>query len=277
MGLEEQNAQSLVEGDEHEVAVDSEGKVTLQGEEIPADVTLDESPVVDETPPKTEETTSESEKSEQESRTEGTGDEVVLTEVEKAFADDESLVKRHGTLKQMVVDQGKTDKYVTDLEAERNYYRDMATPNPVKPEVKSPSFEDFNEDPMGTIDKLIQSRMVGQDKKIQKIEYNNFVQSKSDFTDVEPFMDEQLKQNPNLAMLGYDALPILYKMAKADQIARAKATQPQPVPVPKPDKTHAETSAGKKKAVLSTDDPRYWHGKSQKEIEDEVGFAPQQE
>jgi len=276
MNFEEEHTQSLIENDEPEVVIESDDKVSPQGEKIPDNVIPDESPVVDETPPKTDETTLKTDESEQGSRIGGTGDEVQLTETEKAFADDENLVKRYGSLSEMINQQGRTDKYIGKLEEERNYFRSQAT-SKEEPKVEAPSIEDFTDDPMNAVEKLVDNRMVGVNAKLQKMEYDNFVQSKADFADVELLMDEQLRQNPELKMLGYGALPILYKMAKADQISRAKATQPQPAPVPKPDKTHAETSAGKKIAVLSKDDPRYWHDKTNKEIEDEVGFAPGQE
>ena len=271
MDVEETREQSIIEGDSPDVTIDPKGKVTLLGEEIPEDVKVDDSPVVEETPPKTDEPEPDAEPA-----PEGTGDEVILTDAEKVFAADPNLVKRFGSVEQMIARQGETDKYLTDLERQRNYFRDQATPQK-EPKVEAPSDEDFNEDPVGTIDRIVQGKMAGVNQKIQSMEYNSFAQSKSDFAEMDPLMQEQLSQNPELQSLGYKALPILYKMAKADQIARAKATQPAPAVVPKPDKTHAETSTGKKEPVLSKDTLEYYKNMTLKEIEAEVGHAPQRE
>lgn len=271
MDVEETREQSIIEDDSPDVTIDSKGKVTLLGEEIPEDVKVDDSPVVEETPPKTEEPVPDAEPA-----PDGTGDEVVLTDAEKAFAANPNLVKRFGSVEQMIERQGETDKYLTDLERQRNYHRDQATPKE-EPKVEAPSFEDFNEDPVGTIGRIVQDQLVGVNKRLSDGEYNAFKQSKSDFADMDPLMQEQLNQNPELQSLGYRALPILYKMAKADQIARAKAAQPVPAAVPKPDKTHAETSTGKKEPVLPKDTLEYYKNMSLKEIEAEVGHAPQRE
>jgi hypothetical protein len=258
------NEESYIDGEEPEVEVEPDGRVSLKGEEIPDSVKPLEDSIVSEEPAKVEEP--------EKPALEDTAEEIQLSEAEKAFAQDERLVKRYGSLEEMINRYGETDKYVTDLERERNYYRDTATPKE-EPEKKAPSYEDFQEDPLGTIDKMVEGRMSEVNRRLEDVRAQAFISSKPDFNELQPLMEEELKQSPGLSSLGYDALPVLYKMAKAAQLAAASAKTPK-AEVPPPKKEHAETATGKKGDALSKDDPQYWAGKTAKEIEDEIGFAP---
>jgi len=270
---EEEHQQLIVDDEGPEVEIASDGRVTLSGEEIPDDVKVVEDNVVEEEPvSKSDEPEIPEEPAPEATETE---EEKKVSAFEERFYADERLVKRFGTPEAMLERIPETDKYISRLEEERNYFRDRATPKE-EPKHEAPSEEDFNNDPFKAIDRLIESRTAPLKQELYAVKYQNFVNSKPDFKAMEPLMEKVINDNPGLKRLGLDALDIAYKVAKAEQFSEAKPAAPQPAPTPKPDKTHAEAGSGKKKAVqVDKNSLDYWRGKTQKEIEEEVGFAPE--
>ncbi len=259
---------SLIDGGMPEVEVKPDGSVSLKGDEIPEGVEPVEDDVIEkDVPPKADEPEPDAEPAPR-----GTdAEQEQVSEIEKKFQESPSLVKRFGTVENMLERMPDTDKYITNLEAERNEYREKATPKeePSKP----PSVEEFYENPVEIVKQLIQDESQSMRTEMSDMKIESFISSKKDFAEMEPFMMEQLKLHPELKSLGPKAAPILYTMAKGVQISRA-VNKPNPAPAPVPDKTKAEASVGKKTEAISKDDPRYWRDKTIPEMEDELGFAP---
>ena len=179
-----------------------------------------------------------------------------------------------GGIADMLSRQRETNKYISDLEAQRNALRDQqATPKPEP--VQAPSDEDLVNSPVAVINQMLESRIQTVqetvNQRLDNAQLERFVESKSDFHDMEPFMAEAFRDHPELIALGTKAVPVLYKMAKATQLSRAKATPPTRTE-PVPDKGSAQTSTGKKITTPDINDPEYWRDKSPEEIEKIVGY-----
>jgi len=246
-----------------EIVEHKSGRVTVKGEEIPEGVT----PVVDDS---VEEPSKKSEPEEVPATTEE--EKPVLSAFEQEFYKRGLDKQFKGGPNEMLDRVPEMNKYITRLERERALARE-ATPQaePFKP----PSNEEFYEKPQEAITKMI-DQVVGQklssfDQKLQEFEYKAFVASRLDFNELEPTMMEQLEANPALKLLGMNAVPVIYQMAKAQQLA--KLVEQQKAVPPSPDKKVATATTGKKTSTPPTDSPAYWQGKSLKEIEDEVGFS----
>ncbi len=100
------------------------------------------------------------------------------------------------------------------------------------------------------------------------MEAEAFVNSKPDYAEMEPLMEQALQENPGLRSLGIKALKPLYEMAKGKQLSKIQAA-----PAPVPNRASATASVGKKAAPIDKTDPSYWYGKTTKEIEAELGVS----
>jgi hypothetical protein len=181
-----------------------------------------------------------------------------------------------GGVEEMFSKQPATNKYISDLERERNYYRDEANRAPeAKPEV-SLTGEDFDNDPMAVVNQIVDSKITHVNTQLANMEAKQFINSKSDYTKLEPLMMAEARENPALAAMGVAAIPILYKMAKATELSQAKAATTVPPPVTQEQKDNATTTTGRKEVTPNKNDPRYWQGKTVKEMEDEIGMLPEQ-
>ena len=167
----------------------------------------------------------------------------------------------------------ETNRYVTRLEQELAELRQRVTREP-EPEPTIDG-EGLAIDPAEAISKFVDSKFntINRtvEERLEMLDYQQFVASKPDFDSMRPLMAEQLQMYPHLADLKMKAFPVLYKMAKAEQLAKAKAAPAQPATPA--DKSSAQTSVGKKETTPSRDDPSYWRGKTLKEMEAELGFA----
>jgi len=168
-----------------------------------------------------------------------TGAEIQLTDVEKKFID-AGLDRRWTSVDDMVNRMSETDRYIAGLEDERNAYRDQLK----KPEAeeKAPSHEDYLEDPVGTMNKILAGHEQKVTERLDKIETENFIGSKKDFTKMQPEMERQLAQMPEVANLPKSAaIKVLYSMAKAASIPSIVSDATSKVSTPTANKTRAET------------------------------------
>jgi hypothetical protein len=243
---------SIIDGEpEPDTVTDSEGRVTAVDEEIvdttePSKV---EEPV--EAPPDTEQ-----ERSEHEKRFYEMG-------LDKQFK---------GGMDEMLRRIPDMNSYITSLEKERNEYRRQLEGTP-KEEPKAPSPDDFYNDPVTAINRIMDDKMSTVNSQIADMRVQTFIASKPDYGEMEPLMLEQLQNNPGLRQLGIDAYPVLYQMAKATQLNKVADEAAKKAPVTVPDKSAAESTVGKKTTSPPTDSMEYWRNKSLKDIENEAGFS----
>jgi hypothetical protein len=254
--------------------LESTTKVSLTGEEIPSDLEPETDPdisqiIEDEPAPKTDEPA-------EEQAPEGTG-EPELSDHEKKFFELGLDKQFKGGLDEVLQRIPNMNKYISDLELRnKTLLENQATPpaEPAKPEL--PSAEEFYEKPIESIQKMLNAKvneqLSGINEKLIQYEAKNFENSVPDYKQMEPLMMDQLNLNPGLKQLGTDAFPILYKMAKAQQLSDT-APAPTTPEVKVIDKASAETSAGKKVTPVDKTDPAYWQGKSRAEIAKELGVT----
>ena len=262
---EENKFGGIVEGEEAPELVVSGGTASLRGEEVPDDVLPEPETdnIVNEDPPPAEEPQEEAQPS--------TGGEAELSPFEKEFYEKGLDRQFPGGPSEMLQRVPEMNKYINDLTVERKKLKELQERPPAPEPSQAPSPDDFYNDPIGTLDKVVESRTSAFNRRFDEMEAKAFVNSKSDYSDMEPLMEMQLQQNPGLQSLGISALPILYKMAKSEQLSKVTA---QPVPARTPNKSSAETSVGKKSPPVNKSDPSYWIGKTPKEMEEELGVIP---
>jgi len=259
------NFDDLIDGTpEKDVDISADGRVTVKGEEIPDGNRSVEEDVIDDsktTPP-------------QDEAPEGTESEQDEPSPFDEFMDKFREYGLEGQFKggpeEMLRRVPEMNRYITQLEQERAQWRKQQTTQQESAEVPFP--EDFYERPAEVIKKMIQNEMADVNKELQTMKYQAFVSSRPDFRELEPIMQEQLDANPGLQALGVDAVPVLYQMAKAQQLAKL-AEQTKKVPEAGPDKELATSTTGKKTKSPPQNSKEYWQGKSLKEIERELGFS----
>lgn len=265
----------IMDGGQEPDETPSDTDVSPKGELIPDDVEPKKDDSIDEgnETPKTDEP-------DDSQVPEGTGEQTpALSPLEQKFVDLGLDKQFKGGLAEAIERLPNMNKYITDLEAQRNALQAQATrtPEPAKPESQGPSDEDWENDPIGTMRRFADSTLktVGEtvNQTVAQVKLDNFIASKPDFNDLRPLMTEKLQENPQLGQLGTEAIPVLYQMAKAVQLANAIPPPPATSPAPAPDKASARTSTGKKESTPSKNDPNYWHTKTEKEIEQEFGYA----
>jgi len=275
MTIEEEKFDDIIDGGQEPDETLSDTDVSPKGELIPDDVEPKKDDSIDEgnETPKTDEP-------DDSQVPEGTGEQTpALSPLEQKFYDLGLDKQFKGGLAEAIERLPNMNKYITDLEAQRNALQAQATrtPEPAKPEPQGPSNEDWETDPIGTMRRFVDSKLKTVDETVNRtvaqVKLDNFVASKPDFNDLRPLMAEKLQDNPQLGQLGTEAVPILYNLAKADQMAKATPPPPATPPAPPPDKASAQTSTGKKESTPSKDDPNYWLDKSEKDIEKECGYA----
>lgn len=180
-----------------------------------------------------------------------------------------------GGVEEMFSKQPATNKYIAQIEAERNHYRDMANrPPEAKPEVPLTG-EDFDNDPLAIVNQIVDSRITDVNTKLVEMEAKQFIGSKEDYGKMEPLMMAEAREHPELASMGVKAMPILYKMAKATQLSEAKAAAVVPPPVTEEQKKNAVTTTGRKEVAPDKDKMEYWAEKTQKEMIEEIGMIPE--
>lgn len=256
--------ESLIDGEPApETEQKPDGRVTVKGEEVPDDVTEVDEKIVDET--------KSSKPGEPEGVTPETEEPKPLSPEEARFRE-LGLGKQYpGGIKQMIESQPRTNKYIAEIEAERKRYREEMANREPEAQIEPPSRDDFFDDPMGTINRVMDSKLDGVNEQFDNIRVEAFINSKQDYKQLEPMMIQQLEQNPALKTLGANAVPVLYQMAKATQLSQAQSTQEvQPNPEAK---ANAETSTGKKATPPDKSSRAYWQGKSLKEMEEELGYS----
>lgn len=269
--MPEEDYSQFIDGEpEPEIEIKPDGEVTAKGEEIPKGLAPDT---------QTEELVQEEESSkpddpdgDEPGAPERTDDESALNPVEQRFIELGLDKQFKGGLQEAIERLPDMNKYITSLEHERKVLREQ-TANPKEEPNKAPSQDDFYDDPVTAINGLLDSRFQEVNRKFDEMAVQSFVASKADYHDLEPVMMKQLEQNPGLSALGVNAIPILYQMAKGTQLAQVAAKAPT---ANAPNKASAETSVSKRATTPSKDSPDYWQGKSLKEIEQELGFAPEQ-
>lgn len=257
------NIENLIEEPEE---VKSDTKVSKAGEEIPEGFEpkiVDEEFMAEEPPKVTEPVV--------EPTPPDTGKPPELSPLEQAFID-KGLDKQFGSIEEMMERVPVMNRHIDDLSVERKKLRALqeeATPEP-EPE-KLPSSDEFYADPISAINKMMDSREGATNKRLNDMEADTFISSKADYEDMEPLMEEALRDNPWMAAGGTKALKALYQMAKGRQLSKLAG---QPAPAPAPKKASAESSVGKKSPPVDKNDPSYWVDKTPKEIEDELGVTP---
>lgn len=259
----ESKPEDLLEGANTE-NIESDSKTSLVGEEIPETIESEqreiEEGLLDDVPTPSEPETPVPAK-------EGIKEE--LSPLEQEFVK-RGLDKQFGTLEGMMDRVPALNKHVNDLSVERKELMRLKEQAPRPEPVKAPSSDDFFDEPIPVIQGLIDRRYEEFNQRFDAMEANSFINSKSDYSDMEPLMEEALASNPGMRTLGIKALEPLYLMAKAKQLSSV----PAPATQPAPKKTSAETSVGKKSPPVEKD-AKYWQGKSLEEMEKELGVAQQ--
>jgi hypothetical protein len=240
------------------------GSVSPKGDEVPPDVKPREDDVIDDSktvPPQKEDTADGTEEPELSK----------YEQLEKEFTERGLDKQFKKGIAEMFDRVPEMNRHITRLEQEAAERRRQEA-TPVAEPMKPPSAEEFYEHPAEAVKRMIQAEMQGINTRLTKAEMETFVNSKPDFKDLEPMMTAELNANPGLQALGINALPILYKMAKAEQLSRL-AEQPKKEPTPGPNKELAKSTTGKKTSTPPTDSLEYWANKSLKDIEREIGFS----
>ena len=249
--LDENSFDDMIEGETPELDVKPDGTVAIEEEQLE---TPDISQFVEEEPSKIEEP------------------ETVIPETEVAHVSpfeqkfNELGLSRQfpGGIDEMLSKIPDMNRYITSLEGERNALRDRQAPEQPNPE---PTTEDIFDDPRNYIKQAVAGEMETVNNKLADYEYKSFVASKPDFAQMEPLMEEQLRNNPGLRTLRLDAMPILYRMAKSEQVLNAPP--PAPAPAPTVNKDSAQISASKK--VETNKDTS---NMTMKELENHFGVIP---
>ncbi len=170
------------------------------------------------------------------------------------------------------------NKYITTLEqanaAYRRQYGDIAQPKREEP--PPPTADDFMVDPVNAVTRIFENKWSQVQERLDNMEVKAFRDTHKDYNDLLPVMNEKLAENPRLAMLGIEAIPVLYTMAKAEKLSQAAQTTQPKAPAVTPDKARAVSSAGGKKTVTPARSVEDWMNMSTKDIEKEIGFAPEQ-
>ncbi len=260
----ESKPEDLLDGaDTENVESDSQ---TSAGEEIPEALEIEGGEIEegllgeDETP-----TPSEPEKAPAEAG------EPPLSPIEQAFKD-KGLDKQFKDVEDMMNRVPEMNRYINDLgvkNKELGKLQEQAPPV-TEPE-KAPSADDFYNDPVSVIQKMVDKRQDEYNQRFDDMEMDAFKSSKSDYRDMEPLMEEALLDNPGMRALGVKALEPLYLMAKAKQLSKMAVNPPTK---PAPNKASAETSVGKKSVPVDKD-KAYYEGRSLKQLEDELGVTSQ--
>ena len=165
-------------------------------------------------------------------------DTVELTPEEKLFAE-KGLDKQYpGGIQDLIERAPDTNKYLSDLEKERNHYRDQLKLQGQEP----PAEAEFNyEDPKASIEAMIGKRDPVSQQEFEDFKVQNFIKSKGDdFSRLHPKMEQKLRELPGLAKLPPgEAVEVLFGIAKAEEMRQAieKAQGDSPPP----DKDLAET------------------------------------
>lgn len=268
--MSDDNFSDLIEGDEPEIEIKSDSTVSLRGEEIPKEVIPE---------PETEQLIDDEPTSkpvEPEKVIEGTEPPSVEPESYDAEThfNEQGLGKQFkGGLKELIERFPETNKYITQVEAERNHWKERAaTPKAEPPE--APSAEDFYNDFPGSLNKVLDSKLNEVNERFEEMEVKTFQDSKQDFDDMAPQMMQELRNTPEIGQLGKaKAMKILYQMAKGTEISRASAeASKRVVGQPLPDKANAETPTGKK-APPVVKDKAYYEGLTEAELEKELGVS----
>ena len=256
----EAKAEDLLDGSDTQ-NIESDSKTSLSGEEIPEafevkGADIEEGLVAEDEPI-----------SEPEPQAPAEPD---LNPMEKMFQE-KGLDKQFSSVEDMMSRVPEMNKYINDLGVKNKELEKLKeqAPPAVEP-VKAPSADDFYNDPVTVIKDMVDKRQDEFNQRFDAMEANAFINSKSDYASMEPLMEAQLQENPGLQTLGIKALPILYQMAKGKQLSSVQAA-----PAPVPNKASATASVGKKAAPIDKTDPSYWHGKTTKEIEAELGMSAQ--
>lgn len=245
-----------------------EGMPEMLNVEAPGDTSPEASPVstedvVTEPAPKVEGTEQPS--------PQDTGEEIQLTDVEKKFIE-AGLDRRFDSVDDMVNRMSETDRYIAGLEAERNAYRDQLK----KPEAEetAPSSEDFLEDPVGTMNKILAGHERQVTERLDKIETSTFINSKGDYGKMQPEMEKQLALMPELAMLPKSvAIRALYSMAKAASIPSIVSDATSKVTTPPANKARAETGGQTSPRARGEKSLGDYVKMSDKELEAEFGIT----
>ncbi len=262
----ESKAEDLLAGSETE-NLESDSKTSLAGEEIPHDLEvaeIDEN-LLEKEPPTPSEPTPEKEEAPAEAG------EPELSPVDQMFKD-KGLDKQFKDVDDMMNRVPEMNRYINNLgvkNKELSKLQEQAPPPTVEPE-KAPSADDFYNDPVSVIQKIVDKGRHEDSQRFDEMEMNTFVNSKADYKEIEPLMEEALLDNPGMKLLGVKALEPLYQMAKAKQLSKI----PAPLPAPAPNKTSAETSVGKKTAPI-VKDKAYYDERSLKQLEEELGVTEQ--
>ena len=254
----ESTIEDIMEGSETE-NVTSDTKVSQMGEEIPEELEV-EVPTIEDDLLSEDATPTPKEPEEAQP-------EAGLSAIEQEFKN-RGLDKQFKSVEDMMNRVPEMNKHINDLSVERKRLRELEKQAPQPEPYKAPSSDDFYDDPVSIITKMVEARVGVVNQKLQQIEVDSFVNSKSDYAEMEPLMEAQLERNPDLQTLGIRALPVLYQMAKAEQLSR--------VPTPTrtvPNKSSAETSVGKKSAPI-VKDKSYYNNLTPKQIEEELGVTP---
>ena len=164
------------------------------------------------------------------------------------------------------------NKYITQLEAERNALKAKLTPERREPEPLTG--EDLYNDPENALNRVLTPKIQELNDRIEDMRVESFRSSKKDFDDMTPLMIKELEANPEIGQLGkVNAMKILYKMAKQTQLERSGTVNP-PVQARPPDKTSAESLSGKRSSGPVVKDQAYWLSLTPEEREKELGVIP---
>ena len=188
----ESKIEDLLEGSNTE-NVKSDTQVSPVGEEVPEglepEVTTIEPDLISEDVPTPSEPEPEPAPVE-----EGTPE---LSPIEQAFYA-KGLDKQFKSVEDMMNRVPEMNKHIDNLSVERKQLRELKEQAPQKEPVKAPSAEDFYNDPVGIIDKMVAQKQEEVNRRFDEMEVNSFMRSKSDFNEMAPLMEEQLDQNPHL-------------------------------------------------------------------------------
>jgi hypothetical protein len=260
------NLEDLMEGGEPQ-PVKSTDRVALTGETIDSDVVDMPVNIIEEIPAKNEEPERVIQK---------TAVTPEMSPVEKRFLELGLDKQFKGGLSEAIERIPDMNRYINDLTHERKALKELREQQ-VTPQAKpaeAPSADDFYNDPINVLSKVVDSRLESVNRQFEEMRAESFINSKSDFHAMEPLMEGLLQQNPGLKQLGVQALPILYQMAKGSQLSQVAAEASRKA-TPSPRKSSAETGVGARVTKPDINDLSYWRGKTRKEMEEEIGFAPE--
>lgn len=142
------------------------------------------------------------------------------------------------------------NKYITDLEKERNQYRDHIL-SKQEPPVEAPE-PDFYDDPKSAIDARLAQERTAWTTEIENMKIQNFRDGHKDYDELMPTMLEVGREYPGLINLKpSEAVRLIYSLAKAKTIPKVVE---QVRAQPDPSKAVSTTDTKKKAPSYTAED-----------------------